>query len=221
MTDAKNENEAESGAAVGDRGSAWSEYLSSAHRLDAVRRQAAAVAAAEAEAVVTARTELPVVQARLGMQAARMLDAALQAGVQPPTLVPSVTEQRSAEMAVAGGPRVVVAALRQARSTVDVADAALARMDDVERGQAVQNLVAYGPAAALTTAIQLVFALLVDERSQVFYAAACGLTMGAMLFGMAWVLLGIIYPGRPKTPEIGALVCTAPVVLVAFLFMIL
>src|SRR5688500_12586614 len=100
MTSAKREHEAERGAAVGDRGTAWSEYLSSAHRLDAVRRQAAAVAAAEAEAVVTARTELPVVQARLGMQAARVLDAAQQAGVQAPVLVPSAAEQRSAEMAV-------------------------------------------------------------------------------------------------------------------------
>ncbi|GIH08337.1 hypothetical protein Rhe02_64040 [Rhizocola hellebori] len=211
----------EGGAAVSDRGSAWSEYLGSAHRLDAVRQQAAATAAAEAEAVVAARAELPVVQARLGMQAARMQDAALQAGVQSLVLVPNAAEQRSAEMAVAGGPKVVVAALRQARSTVEVADAALARIDDVEPGQAVQNLVAYGPAAAVTTVIQLVFALLVDERSRVFYAAACGLTMGAMLFGMAWLLLGVIYPGRPKTPEIGALVCTAPVVLVAFLFMVL
>jgi hypothetical protein len=206
------------GPAVSERGSAWTEYLSSAHRLDAVRREAALAAAAEAEAVVSARAELPVVQARLGLQAARMLDTALQVGVQPPVLVPSAAEQRSAQMAVAGGPRVVVAALRQARSTVEVADAALARMNDADEAVAVQNLVAYGPAAALATAIQLVFALLVDERTRVFYAAACGLTMAAMLFGVAWVLLGIIYPNRPKTPEIGALVCAAPVVLTTFLF---
>jgi len=207
--------------AVSDRGSAWTEYLSSAHRLDAVRREAAASAAADAEAVVTARSELPVVQARLGLQAARMLDAALQVGVQPPVLVPNSAEQRSAEMAVSGGPKVVVAALRQARSTVDVADAALARVDSPARGVAVQNMVAYGPAAAVATLIQLVFALLVDDRTRVFYSAACGLTMAAMTFGAAWVLLGILYPGRPKTPEIGAVVCTAPIVLVAFLFMLL
>ncbi len=201
----------------GERASAWSEYLSSAHRLDAVRREAAVAAATEAEAVVTARAELPVVQARLGLQAARMLDAASHAGVQPPVLVPNAAEQHAAEMAVAGGPKVVVAALRQARSTVEVADAALARIDD-EQNPAVQNLVAYGPAAAVATLIQLVFAFMVDDRARVFYAAACGLTLAAMLFGVAWVLLGLVYPGRPKTPEVGALVCAAPVVLTTFLF---
>ena len=123
-------------------------------------------------------------------------------------------------MTVSGGPKVVVAALRQARSTVEVADAALAGMGE-ERSPVIQNLMVYGPAAGVATLMQLVFAFLVDDRTRVFYAAACGLTLAAMLFGVAWVLLGVIYPGRPKTPEVGALVCGAPVVLTTFLFIAL
>ncbi|HCT76139.1 MAG TPA: hypothetical protein DGT23_05990 [Micromonosporaceae bacterium] len=205
---------------MSDRSSAWTEYLTSAHRLDAVRREAANVAATEAEAVATARAEIPVVQARLGLQAGRLLDAALQAGVTPPAVVPGPAEQHAAENTVAGGPAVVLAAVRQARSTVDVADAALARIDEKESPQVVRNLVAYGPAAGLATLIQLGFTLMVDDRTRTFYAAACGLTMATILFGVAWLLLGAIYPRRPKTPEIGAVVCAAPVVLVAFLFLI-
>jgi hypothetical protein len=199
----------------------WNDYLATAQRLDSVRREAATVAAAEAEAVASARAELPVVQARLGIQAGRLLESALQAGTPPPALVPNVAEQKMAGQTVAGGPAVVLASLRQAKSTVDVADAALARLDQQEQPQAIRNLIAYGPAAALAMFIQLGFTLLVDERTQAFYAGLCGLTMAALLFGTAWVLLGAIFPNKAKTPEIGALVCFTPVVLVTLLYTII
>ncbi|WP_020522978.1 hypothetical protein [Catelliglobosispora koreensis] len=204
-----------------DVSAVWNDYLTSVQRLDSVRREAASAAAAEAEAVASARTELPVVQARIGIQAGRLLEAALQAGTAPPPLVPNTAEQKTAAQTVAGGPAVVLAALRQARSTVDVADAALARLDQAEQPQAVRNLIAYAPAAGLATLIQFGFALLVDDRTRTFYAGICGLIMAAMLFGAAWVALGIVQPRKPKTPEIGALVCFSPVVLVTLLFAII
>lgn len=199
----------------------WSDYLNSAHRLDAVRRDAASAAAAEAEAVAQARTELPIVQARLTIQAGRLLEAALENGGTPPALVPGPAEQQAAEHAVAGGPAVALAALRQARSTVDVADAALARLGEREAPQAIRNLVAYGPAGFVAMVIQLGFTLLVDPRTKVFYAFACGLTMAAMFWGAAWILLGVIHPRKDKTARFGAAVCALPVALVFLLYALL
>jgi hypothetical protein len=206
---------------MSERSDAWADYLSSAHRLDAVRREAASAAAAEAEAVAQARAELPTVQARLTIQAGRLLEAALETGTAPPALVPGAVEQHAAENAVAGGPAVVLAALRQARSTVDVADASLARIGEREAPQAIRNLVAYGPAGFVAAVIQLAFTLLVDPRTKVFYAFTCGLTMAAMFWGVAWLLLGVVYPHRPKTPRFGALACALPVSLVFLLFALL
>ncbi|WP_117211347.1 hypothetical protein [Allorhizocola rhizosphaerae] len=205
---------------MSDKTAAWTEYLAAAHRLDSVRREAASAVAAEAEAVGAARSELPTVQARLAIQAGRLLESALQAGVAPPTLVPSPAEQHIAEHAVQGGPHVVLTALRQARSEVDVADAALSRLDEPEPGQIKRNLLVYGPAGAVATLIQVIFALLADPRTREFYAIACGLTMAALLFGVAWLLVSLVFPRRPKTPVIGAIACLAPVVFAAFLFIV-
>lgn len=200
---------------------AWASYLNDAHRLDSVRREAASAAAAEAEAVAQARNELPIVQARLTIQAGRLLEAALETGGTPPALVPGPAEQHAAENAVAGGPTVVLAALRQARSTVDVADAALARLNEPEAPQAIRNLVAYGPAAFVAMVIQVGFTFLVDDRTRILYAFACGAVMVVMFWGAAWLLLGLVYPRRDKTPRFGAAVCALPVALVFLLFVFL
>lgn len=205
---------------MSDKTAAWTEYLTAIHRLDAVRREAAAVAAGEAEAVATARAELPSIQARLTIQAGRLHESALQAGAAPPPLAPSPAEQHAAAQAVGGGPHVVLTAVRQARSEVDVAESALSRLDESGSGQGVRNLLAYGPAAGVAVLIQVVFCLLADPRTRDFYAFACGLTMAALLFGVAWVIVAIAFPRRPKTPQLGALVCFAPVILVAILFVV-
>jgi hypothetical protein len=199
----------------------WSDYLSAAHRLDAVRREAAQTAAAEAEAVVTARGEIPGAQARLTIQAGRLLESALQAGVSPPALVPGPVEQHTAEQAVEGGPHVVLTALRQARSEVDVADSALARLDEPEAGELAHNLPFYGGAGAVATLVQVMFALLADPSTREVYAVACGLIMAGMLWAIAAVLISILYPRRSRTARAGALVTVTPVVLAALLFILL
>jgi hypothetical protein len=197
---------------MSERSAAWTDYLAAAQRLDTVRREAADVAATEAAAVAAARDELPTVQARLGMQAARIVDLAGRAGAAPPALQPGPAEQRAAAQSVAGGPAVALAALRQARATVDVADAALARFDDDrDSSHTWRNLLIYGPLAAAVLAIQLVFSFLVDQRTRPFYAAGCGLTLAALAWAAGWLLVGVIYPRRPRTAIIGALVCFAPI----------
>lgn len=199
----------------------WTDYLAAAHRLDTVRREAAQAAAAEAEAVVTARGEIPGMQARLAIQAGRLLDSALQAGVSPPALLPGPVEQHAATQAVEGGPHAVLTALRQARSEVDVADSALARLDEPKAGQLLHNLPYYGGAGLIATLIQVLFALLADPRTREIYAVACGLIMVGMLWAIAAVLISILYPRRSRTARAGALVTAAPVALAAVLFIIL
>jgi len=203
-----------------DKTAAWTEYLAATHRLDTVRREAAHAAAAEAEAVATARGEIPGVQARLAIQAGRLLESALQAGVAPPALMPGPAERHAAAQTVEGGPQMVLTALRQARSELDVADSALARLGEPDTGQLKQNLLFYGSAGGVAMLLQVMFALLTDPRTREFYAVACGLVMAAMLWAIAAVLISIVSPRRPRTPRLGALVTLAPVALAALLFIV-
>ena len=205
---------------MSERGEAWADYVDAAHRLDAVRREAASEAAAEAEAVAQARTELPTVQSRLGVQANRLLEAALDAGGTPPILVPGPAEQHVAQNAVAGGPAAVLEALQQARSTMDIADGVLTRVER-EPPQAIRNLVAYGPAGFVATVVQIVFTLLVDPRTKILYAFFCGFTMAVMFWAAAWLLLGVIYPRKDKTPRFGLAICALPVALVFLAYALL
>lgn len=204
-----------------DRTAAWTEYLAAAHRLDTVRREAAHAAAAEAEAVASARGELPAVQARLAVQAGRLLESALRAAVAPPALLPDQEEQQAAVQSVQGGPQAVLAALRQAHTEVGVADGVLARLDGPDTGQLKRNLLFYGPAGGGATLIQVMFALLADPRTREFYAVACGLVMAAMLWAIAAVLISIVRPRSPRTALVGALVTLAPVALAALLLIVL
>lgn len=199
----------------------WADYLAAAHRLDTVRRDAAQAAAAEAEAVTTALDEIPKVQARLSIQAGRLLESALQTGDSPPALVPATVEQHTAAQAVEGGPHFVLTALRQARSELDVADGMLGRLDEPEAGQFAQNLLFYGGAGGVAALIQVMFALLADVGTREIYAVACGLVMAGMLWAIAAVLISVLHPRRSRTARAGALVTLAPVVLAALLFIIL
>ncbi|MFI6759261.1 hypothetical protein ACIBF5_08975 [Micromonospora sp. NPDC050417] len=131
--------------------SAWEEYLAAAQRLDAVRRGAATAAGEQAEAVQDAREELTAVRARLVPQQARL--RAL--GVPEPELVPAPAEVAAAGQAMAAGPAAVLAGLRQARGTADVADVmvtatrlpAVASGADRRHRTWVHGLVVYGPFA--------------------------------------------------------------------------
>lgn len=205
---------------MSEKASAWSDYLAAANRLDAIRRDAAEVMAAESASVAAARDELPEVQARLAMQAGRLLETASRVGAPPPMLQPGPAERSAAAQAVAGGPTVALAAIRQARSTIDVADGALARIDGFgaeHAGQAQRNLLVYGPLGLAALAIQVVFVLMVDDRTQVLYAAGCGFSFATLAFGVGWLLVSLIFPKRPRTAALGAAVCFGPALLFTFL----
>ncbi len=207
---------------MSERSAAWSEYLAAAQRLDAVRREAADTAAGEASALATARDELPTVRGRLAMQAARLVEAAGRAGTPAPVLQPGPAELHDAAQAVAGGPAVALAALRQAAANVDVADGALARLDDEGAGsQALRNLLVYGPLALVALLVQLAVAGLAEPGAQLFFAALSGLVLAPFAFGAGWLVTGIVYPERPRTPQVGALVCIAPALLVVLLLALL
>lgn len=207
---------------MSERSAAWAEYLGAAQRLDTVRREASDSAAGEASALAAARDELPTVQARLGMQATRLLDTASRAGVPAPVLQPGPAELLAAAEAVGGGPAVALAALRQAGANVEVGDGALARLDDEGSGSpTLRNLLVYGPMGLLALLVQLAVAGLAGDGAQVFFAAVSGLLLGPLAFGAGWLLVGAVYRDRPRTAAVGAFACIAPVLLAVALLAVL
>lgn len=188
----------------------WQEYLDAAHRLDSVRREAAAAAAAEQQALRAAREELPAVKARLALQQQRLTEFALRANGSL-DLTPTVADAQAAERAVAGGPAVVLAALRQARSTVDVADAALAQNPVPTFSSLRRNLTIYGAMSAAALIIHVAFILLVDNRTKPLYAGCTAFLLTLVSFGIGWVITGMV--SRSRTAGLGLLICAAPLLL--------
>jgi hypothetical protein len=188
----------------------WQEYLDAAHRLDSVRREAAAVAAAEQQALRTVREELPAVKARLALQQQRLTEVALRTGA-PLDLTPTTADEQAAERAVAGGPAVVLAALRQARSTVDVADAALAQNPTPSATPLRRNLTIYGAMGLAALIIHVAFIMLVDDRTKPLYAGCTGFLLTLVSFGIGWVVTGMV--SRSRTPLLGLVVCALPLML--------
>lgn len=187
----------------------WQEYLDAAHRLDSVRREAAATAAAEQQALRTAREELPAVKARLALQQQRLSELALRSNAAL-DLGPTATDTQSAERAVAGGPAVVLAALRQARSTVDVADAALAQAPVKAPTSLRRNLFIYGAMALAAVIIHVAFVSLVDDRTKWLYAGCTAFLLTLASFGVGWVITGIV--SRSRTALLGLIICALPLV---------
>lgn len=188
----------------------WQEYLDAAHRLDSVRREAAAASAAEQQALRAAREELPAVKARLALQQQRLTEFALRTGA-PLDLGPTAADVQTAENAVAGGPAVVLAALRQARSTVDVADAALAQSPVPSPTSIRRNLTIYGAMSMAALVIHVAFIMLVDDRTKPLYAGCTAFLLTLVSFGIGWVITGMV--SRSRTPILGVLVCALPLVL--------
>ncbi|NUR69567.1 MAG: hypothetical protein HOU81_01980 [Hamadaea sp.] len=198
---------------------AWQEYLAAAERLDAVRREAAAGVAAEQAALRAAREELPPIRARLALQQQRMSEMATMSGRQMPVLTPNPAETTSAERAVTGGPAVVLAALRQALSTVDVADGALAQAPTRPPSATNKNLGVYGGLAAVALLAQIAFVLLVDERTRPLYAGCTGFLLGFGAFGIGWIATGVI--SRTRTAALGLAVVALPLLLSTAVFTLL
>jgi hypothetical protein len=193
----------------------WDDYLAAAQRLDAVRRAATSAASAQAATVQAARQELAAVRARLAPQRARLVQ---DLGVPESDLVPLETDLMAATQAVAGGPAAALAALHQARSTADAADAGM--LGPWARAQWrpwARNLLVYGPFAAAVLVVQIVLYLVAPSGSVPTYALLCGLSLPVLAFGLGWVTIGYVYGGGPgrvdRTPLVGAVVCLTPVLL--------
>jgi len=193
----------------------WADYLDAAQRLDAVRRAASSAAGEQAATLQAARQELTAVRARLAPQRARLVQ---DLGVPESDLVPQAADQVLAAQAVAGGPTAVLAALRQARSTADAADATM--VGGGQRQAApwrpwARNLLVYGPFAAAVLIVQIVLYLVAPSGSLPTYALLCGLSMPVLAFGLGWITIGFVYgPGKvDRTPIVGAIACLTPVLL--------
>jgi hypothetical protein len=190
--------------------SPWQEYLDAAHHLDSVRREAAAAVAGEQQALRAAREELPAVKARLALQQQRLTELALRTGASL-DLSPTAADMHAAERAVAGDPAVVLTALRQARSTVDIADAALARSPAHSPISIRRNVTIYGAMALAAVVIHVGFIMLVDDRTKPLYAGCTAFLLTLVSFGIGWIITGMF--SRTRTPVLGALVCALPLVL--------
>lgn len=103
----------------------WQEYLAAAQALDAVLREAVAEAEAVTRANRDSLNELAQVRSLLDGQRARLVGAAVQAGLPAPELVPAPAEQAEAYGQVAGDPAAARKALGHARQLAAQADAQL------------------------------------------------------------------------------------------------
>ena len=198
---------------------AWAEYCAAAQRLDAVRRGAAQAAGEQAQTVRAARDELTAVRARLIPQQARLRES----GVPDLDLRPTPADATTAHRALAeGGPAAVLAALRQARSTADRADATLLGTAPISAAStaparpAVRNLLVYGPFAAAVLVVQIALLLTAGGTPMSIYALGCGLTLPLFAVALAWVAIGWAFPApegqrADRTLPLGAALCFAPI----------
>ncbi|MBB5871248.1 hypothetical protein F4553_004627 [Allocatelliglobosispora scoriae] len=198
----------------------WQDYLSATQRLDAVRREAAEVVAAEAAALTAAREELPAVRARLALQHQRLVEVATAGGGAPPPLIPTQVDTAAANRQVAGGPVVVLAALRQARSTVDVADAAIAAGAPAGKFD-LRPLLVYGPIALLLLLFQAYLLVVVDPRpGTLLLLVPCDALLAVLGWGIGWLLVAPILKTKQRAGGLGAIVCALPVALVMLAFLV-
>lgn len=103
----------------------WQEYLAAAQALDAVLREAAVEAEAATRANSANLAELAQMRSLLDGQRARLVGAAVRAGLPAPELMPTPPEQAEAYAQVGGDPAAARDALRHARQLAGQVDAQL------------------------------------------------------------------------------------------------
>jgi hypothetical protein len=194
---------------------AWEDYQAAAQRLDQVRREAAAAVAEQTAAAQAAQQELTVVRQRLALQRARLADLATRAGLPAPVLTPGPP------LPDPPGPAAASAQLRQASDDLSAADALVSAVDTgtLTRGpfpdwpQVLRNILVYGGVALLVFLVQLGLYLGFDSPQTEVLALACGATLPAVGYGVAWLTVGLLYGKVERTPVLGAAISAAPVVL--------
>ncbi len=194
---------------------AWDDYQAAAQRLDQVRRAAAAAVAGQTAALQAAHQELTVVRQRLALQRARITDLATRAGIPAPVLTPDPP------LPDPPNPAAATAQLRQAGADLAAADALVSEVDTgtLSRGpfpdwpQVLRNILVYGGVALLVFLVQLGLYLRFNTPQMEVFALACGATLPAIGYGVAWLTVGLLYGKVERTPVLGAAISAAPVVL--------
>lgn len=201
---------------------AWEEYLATARRLDAVRREAAVAVAGQEATAEAARAELAYVRERLALQRREWPAAGVAIGdlapagpPGPPGPLGSTTPPGSPGAAPPGATVPTVAGLppgaaepgasaadvldtlRRTRSMVDEADALVLGRQPSAGGIAgmappVRNLFVYGPLAALTLVAQLTLSVMSENPLYLL----CGLVMPAAAFLLGFVAIGLLFPAQ-------------------------
>lgn len=205
---------------------AWDEYVAAAQALDEERRAAAATLAEQSATLRMAREELATVRQRLALQRNRITDVGARNGLRVPALHPTDADVNAA-LAPGGGPAAALAALHEARSTLDNADADLTTVDGRGAGYgrlatsppAIRNLVVYGSFALIVLIVQVALFVVASERTLPALAPVCGLVLPALAFTLGWLTVGLVYPPAAgakvdRTPLVGALVCLVAPVLI-------
>jgi hypothetical protein len=204
---------------------AWDEYLDAAHRLDAIRTEAATARAAEAIAAADLRHELGALRQRIGLQRGRLLGIARRGGLPDPQL----TDPQAATMAAApaGTETAIgaqVTAVRAARERLDTADALLSEVDGPNLGTgplatwstARRNAVVYGAVAVVVLIIQVSLFVAAPSGAGTVLATACGAVLPIIGYAVAWLAIGVLFHGNgrvERTPWLGAAICAAPILL--------
>jgi hypothetical protein len=164
---------------------AWMEYVAAAQQLDTVRRTATAVVAEQTKALQAARDKLSRVREKLGAQ---------------PTPPPPPRPAEQAEMLarlVNASPDQVTAALREASSALDAANAELSTVDEQQPVNVPRNVAVYTGFTLLITILQVPLWLAVSNAGGIaMVALPCGLLLPAFAFGLAWLTIGIIAPAE-------------------------
>jgi hypothetical protein len=147
------------------------------------------------------------------LQHQRLVEQAAAAGSAVPALLPSPAEAATARQQVNGGPAVVLAALRQARAMIDVADATLAA-GTPGPSLSLRPLLVYGPIAGILLVVQLFLSLVFDPRGgSLLVLVPCDASMAVLGWATGWLLVKPILRTRDRGAALGALVCAVPVVL--------
>jgi hypothetical protein len=196
--------------------SGWDSYLDAARRLDRVRREAAALATAEATAVHAARHELAGIRRHVDRQRARLRVVAQQAGLPAPIVTPVHAVPDPGDVPA------ITDALRAATAALIAADDVLGRVEHSHRrrgrvaawpaGQ--RNALLYGGFAATVVLIQILVLTFGAATGSVATLLSAALPL--LGFGAAWAAVGLIFRGSGRvnrTPVLGAAINAAPVIL--------
>ncbi|HEX5741352.1 MAG TPA: hypothetical protein VFY17_07345 [Pilimelia sp.] len=207
----------------------WGDYVAATQELDLVQRVAGPGRGGAGPDTV--RAELARLRDRLAAQRTALRAAGCHAD-----LAPAPAEAHAATGAVGTDPTRALTALRQAAALTDAADSLLRTTGAPvggaarpvawrwrwtwpwePRGPWRQNLLVYGPFAAVAFGVNLVLYAASPAVVPAF-ALLWMVLMAALAFGLGWLVLGLVAgvgltaraATLDRTPQLGGAVCAAP-----------